>query len=195
MTEKGMAHGRFQVLHLKHMEYLLAAKMRCKKLYIGITHPDIQAYPGSFAADIHGITKRDNPLTYIERFEMIRVALLDFGVKREEFDILPFPVSQPAILKEYIPADAVHYMNICGEWDEERRQILLDLGQNVEILFQKKKEEKEITSSKLREMIADEEEWKTYVPKTVCAYILDHGIEQRIRQLQYVYAPPEKKNT
>ena len=41
MTEKGMAHGRFQVLHLKHMEYLLAAKMRCKKLYIGITYPGL----------------------------------------------------------------------------------------------------------------------------------------------------------
>ena len=28
-----------------------------------------------------GITKTDNPLTYIERYEMIRDALLDFGRK------------------------------------------------------------------------------------------------------------------
>ena len=40
MIETGVIHGRFQVLHLKHMEYILAAKMRCRKLYIGITNPD-----------------------------------------------------------------------------------------------------------------------------------------------------------
>ena len=40
MTRTGIVNGRFQVLHLKHMEYILAAKMRCDKLYIGITNPD-----------------------------------------------------------------------------------------------------------------------------------------------------------
>ena len=35
MVETGVIHGRFQIFHLKHMEYLLAAKMRCKKLFIG----------------------------------------------------------------------------------------------------------------------------------------------------------------
>ncbi|WP_199413554.1 hypothetical protein [Coprococcus sp. AF21-14LB] len=40
MVDVGVIHGRFQILHLKHMEYLLAAKMRCKKLYVGISNPD-----------------------------------------------------------------------------------------------------------------------------------------------------------
>ena len=40
MIDIGVVHGRFQPLHLKHMEYILAAKMRCRKLYIGITNPD-----------------------------------------------------------------------------------------------------------------------------------------------------------
>ncbi|MEG0356005.1 MAG: nicotinate-nucleotide adenylyltransferase, partial [Lachnospiraceae bacterium] len=40
MVKIGLIHGRFQVLHLKHMEYILAAKMRCNTLYIGITNPD-----------------------------------------------------------------------------------------------------------------------------------------------------------
>ena len=50
MVETGVIHGRFQVLHLKHMEYLLAAKMRCQTLYIGITHPD-DLYLGGLEAD------------------------------------------------------------------------------------------------------------------------------------------------
>ena len=44
MTRTGIVNGRFQVLHLKHMEYILAAKMRCDKLYIGITNPDGDVY-------------------------------------------------------------------------------------------------------------------------------------------------------
>ena len=61
----GVVHGRFQVLHLKQMEYILAAKMRCQTLYIGITHPDISSYPAISALDEHGTTRLDNPLTYI----------------------------------------------------------------------------------------------------------------------------------
>ena len=120
MTETGVIHGRFQVLHLKHMEYFLAAKMRCRTLYVGITHPDISAYPATSPLDEHGITKTDNPLTYIERYEMIRDALLDFGVKREEFEIIPFPISSPEVLLQYTPADAVYYMSICSSWEEEK---------------------------------------------------------------------------
>lgn len=41
MIKTGVVHGRFQPLHLKHMEYILAAKMRCQKLYIGITNPTV----------------------------------------------------------------------------------------------------------------------------------------------------------
>ena len=40
MVEKGIVYGRFQILHFKHLEYFLAAKMRCRKLYIGIMVPD-----------------------------------------------------------------------------------------------------------------------------------------------------------
>ena len=107
MTERGVVHGRFQGLHLKHMEYLLAAKMRCRLLYVGITHPDIFACPAASPLDVHGTLVRDNPLAYIERYEMIRDSLLEFGVKREEFEIIPFPVDRPDVLAQYAPADAV----------------------------------------------------------------------------------------
>lgn len=40
MKDIGVVNGRFQVLNLKHMEYILAAKMRCQKLFIGLTNPD-----------------------------------------------------------------------------------------------------------------------------------------------------------
>jgi hypothetical protein len=35
-----VVHGRFQPLHLGHMEYLLAGAERCRTLIVGITNPD-----------------------------------------------------------------------------------------------------------------------------------------------------------
>ena len=34
MIEKGLVYGRFQILHLKHVEYILATKMPLQKGFI-----------------------------------------------------------------------------------------------------------------------------------------------------------------
>lgn len=187
MVETGVIHGRFQVFHLKHMEYLLAAKMRCKKLFIGITHSDIMAFAATSDLDIHGITKRDNPLTYLERFEMIQEALTDFGVKREEYEIIPFPISQPDLIPQYAPKAATYYLSICSEWDEECLRILVGLGLKTEVLWRKKQEERGIIGTEVRKLIAEDKDWKQYVPKTVCEYIEKNEIDKRIRNLDYQF--------
>lgn len=183
MTERGVVHGRFQGLHLKHMEYLLAAKMRCRLLYVGITHPDIFACPAASPLDVHGTLVRDNPLAYIERYEMIRDSLLEFGVKREEFEIIPFPVDRPDVLAQYAPADAVYYMSICGEWDREKEKILSSLGLKTEILWERDPEEKGITGTELRALIAGEGSWRQYMPKAAAEYLTEHGLDERIKNL------------
>lgn len=183
MTERGVVHGRFQGLHLKHMEYLLAAKMRCRLLYVGITHPDIFACPAVSPLDVHGTLVRDNPLAYIERYEMIRDSLLEFGVKREEFEIIPFPVDRPDVLAQYAPADAVYYMSICGEWDREKEKILSSLGLKTEILWERNAEEKGITGTELRALIAGDGSWRQYMPKAAAEYLTEHGLDERIKNL------------
>ena len=187
MVETGVIHGRFQIFHLKHMEYLLAAKMRCKKLYIGITHSDIVAFAATSPLDLHGTTKRDNPLTYLERFEMIQGALTDFGVKREEYEVVPFPVSQPDLIPQYVPSDAVYYMSICSEWDEERCQILQSLGLETDILWTKTEQEKGITGTEIRHLIAEGLKWQQHVPKTVSEYIIEHRIDERIQKINHTF--------
>ena len=79
MIKTGVVHGRFQPLHLKHMEYILAAKMRCQKLYIGITNPD-SLHTRDSVHDIHRSERSANPLTYFERYEMVRGAMAEFRV-------------------------------------------------------------------------------------------------------------------
>ena len=81
MIDIGVVHGRFQPLHLKHMEYILAAKMRCRKLYIGITNPD-NLHTRESVHDIRRSERSANPLTYFERYEMIRGAMAEFCPSR-----------------------------------------------------------------------------------------------------------------
>lgn len=184
MVKTGVIFGRYQIFHLKHMEGVLAAKMRCNKLYIGITHPDIVAYASTSSLDVNGVTKRDNPLTYFERMEMIQGALRDFGVKRKEFEIIPFPISQPDLIPQYAPKDATYFMSLCTPWDEEKYRILQNLGLKTEVLWRRERDEKGINGTMVREMIRhNDPEWKQQVPRSVADYIMDHGIDMRIREL------------
>lgn len=187
MVETGVVFGRFQIFNLKHMEYILAAKMRCQKLYIGVTHADMVSFAATSPLDIHGITKLDNPLTYLERYEMIQGALLDFGVRRKEFGIIPFPISQPDLIVQYAPRDATYYLSINSEWDEEKARIIERLGLKTEHLWQRTGGDGGVSGSDVREMIAKNRAWQQYVPKTVSDYILRRGIDQRIRELEALY--------
>ena len=180
MVEKGVIFGRFQIFHLKHMEYLLAAKMRCKKLYIGITHSDITTFGATSELDVNGVEKRDNPMTYLERLEMIQKAAEDFGIRKEDYEIIPFPITHPELISQYAPKDAVYYMNICSEWDEEQYRMLKKLGLKVEVLIRKAPEEVSISSKQIRELMVEGKEWKQHVPKSVNEYILQHEIEKRV---------------
>lgn len=192
MVETGVIFGRYQIFHLKHMEGVLAAKMRCNKLYIGITHPDVVAYAATSPLDINGVTKMDNPLTYFERMEMIQGALRDFGVKRKEFEIIPFPISQPDLITQYAPKDATYYMSICTPWDEEKYRILQSQGLKIEVLWRRNPEEMGMTGKEIRELItAENSEWQQYVPRSVAEYIIGHGIDCKIRRLNQLYAIPK----
>lgn len=189
MVEKGVIFGRYQIFHLKHMEGVLAAKMRCNKLYIGITHPDIVAYAATSSLDVNGVTKKENPLTYFERMEMIQGALRDFGVKRKEFEIIPFPISQPDLLTQYAPQDATYYMSLCTPWDEEKYRILQSQGLKTEVLWRRNPEDMGISGTMVREMIRkNNKEWMQNVPRSVAEYIVEHGIDRRIRETNYLYS-------
>lgn len=182
MVKKGVIHGRFQVLHFKHMEYLLAAKMKCQKLYIGITNPDIM-YIEETKHDLNRSKASSNPFTYIERYEMIHDAMLEFGVPRSEFEITPFPINRPEFILQYVPKDATFFMSINDAWGEEKLEILSGLGVKTNVLWRKTEEDKGITSSEVRDLIAKSKDWSQLVPKSVYNYMMDNKLDRRIRKM------------
>lgn len=185
MIEKGVVNARFQILHLKHMEYLLAAKMRCKKLYIGITNPDL-SYIRESVNDESRSTPEANPLTYLERYEMIKGAMDEFKVPQSEYEIMPFPINRPEYITQYVPEDATYFLGICDGWEEEKLKILSGLGLRTEVLWRRNQEEAGVTGTWIRSCIASGEEWEHLVPRSVYQYITERNLEQRIKKLQQV---------
>lgn len=166
----GVIHGRFQGLHYGHMEYLLEAKRRCEHLVVGITNYTCSEKNQKISAiDTHRLNEKDNPFSYYHRMKMVEGALLDAGIKREEFDVVPFPVERPDKIANFVPENAVYFMTIYDDWGIEKKKILESLNLKVEVMWAGRK--KVISGSLVREKIRNNEEWKNLVPFFVFEYI------------------------
>ena len=84
----GSIHGRFQPFHNEHLEYALAALEHCDFLWIGITQYDIEELQTCKTSSKRS-SMISNPLTYLEREEIIKDALLDANVDASSFSFIP----------------------------------------------------------------------------------------------------------
>ena len=182
MDEIGVIHGRFQMLHNDHMAYLLEGKRRCRHLIVGICNPD-KTLTRYSETDPKRASAASNPFTYYERFQMIQGAFLERGIKREEFDIVPFPINVPELLPAYVPMKARFYMTIYDAWGMEKKKQLEALGCDVDVMWQKNPEEKGITGTEVRRRLATGLPWRQLVPDFVYTYIMERGLEERVRSL------------
>ena len=89
----GIVLGRFQPLHLGHVEYMQAAKDRCDRLFVGITNPDAESGIYTSADPRRSLTE-NNPYTYRERMLMIEDALLGRGWAASDFCFLSGTVAR-----------------------------------------------------------------------------------------------------
>ncbi len=163
MDTIGVIHGRFQVLHNDHLAYLLAAKARCEHLVVGITNPD-PFLTREDAADARRAKPTSNPLTYFERYVMVRAALLGASVGSESFSVVPFPINIPELYRYYVPMDAVFFMTICDEWGRRKFELLTAQGLKVEVMWERSPETKGLTGAQVRHRIIAGEPWEHLVP-------------------------------
>lgn len=180
MTDTGVVHGRFQLFHLDHLKYVLAAKERCRHLVVGITNPD-PTLTKFDAADPHRSSEVDNPLTFYERYVMIRETLLEAGLDFREFSLVPLPINFPELYRYYVPLDATFYLTIYDEWGERKLAMFSSLGLKVDILWRKPKEEKGLTATALRQLMGQGQPWEHLVPPAVARMIKDMGLGERLR--------------
>lgn len=178
----GVVHGRFQLLHSDHMKYIMAAYNKCDHLVIGICNPDYLHYKYS-KENPHRSLRNANPFSYYERFQMIKGTLLDYGVSRDKFDIVPFPINMPDLIFNYTPRNAIYFMTIYDSWGYKKKKLLESIGCNVSVLWETDLNGKGISGSDVRRLITEGNAWQEYVPDFVYHYIIEQGLTQRIVSL------------
>jgi len=186
MTKKyplGVIHGRFQILHLDHLKYLLSGKERCEHLVVGITNPD-PTLTRTDAADVRRSDPLNNPLTYFERYQLVRAALLEAGVGHEEFSVVPLPVNAPELYQYYVPMDAAFFLSIYDDWGRRKRELFQSLGLRTEILREVSPEEKGVSGTEVRQAMAEGRPWEQFVAPSVAGLLRAWDIPGRIRGMR-----------
>jgi len=176
------AHGRFQPVHNGHVEYLLAAKARCDFLYIGLTQMVRSRLQDVSEVAHHRAELPNNPLTFFERQELIREVMLDSGVARGEFEVLPFPIEDEPILTEFLPLDVPVFTTVYDDWNREKVVRLRSAGYVVEVLWER--EIKEYVGSKVRALVAaGDDGYRSMVPEATSRLVDRLKLEHRLRGL------------
>ncbi len=179
MTDTGVVHGRFQLFHLDHLKYVLAAKERCRHLVVGITNPD-PTLTKFDAADPHRNSEVDNPLTFYERYLMLHEVLLEQGLDYRDFSLVPLPINFPELYRYYVPLDATFFLTIYDDWGERKLAMFTSLGLKVDILWRKSASEKGLTATAVRRLMGLGQPWEHLVPPAVARLVRDLGLAERL---------------
>lgn len=179
MSDVGVVHGRFQPLHLGHLEYLMAAADRCVILVVGITNSDPSQIVNESSDPERG-TPEANPCTFYERYLMIEGALTEAGLAAGGLRIVPFPHSRPELLRYYAPVDAKYFVTIYDAWGEVKLERFTQLGLETEVMW--RRDAKPISGRRVRHAIAESGPWQDLVPPAVARVIKEHRIDERIRR-------------
>jgi nicotinamide mononucleotide adenylyltransferase len=180
MTETGVIHGRFQVLHNDHLRYLLAGKERCHHLIIGITNPD-PSLTRQDEADPQRSDQAANPFTFYERFLMVRAALTEAGIGLDQFAVVPFPINFPELYRYYVPLDATFLLTIYDAWGEKKLAMFHSMGLKTEVLWRRPTAEKGLTSTEVRQCMAAGKQWQHLVPLAVAELLCQWHAAERLR--------------
>ena len=183
MSETGVAHGRFQLFHVDHLKYVLAAKERCRHIVVAITNPD-PTLTKFEPADPHRSAEVDNPLTFYERYVMSRETLLDQGLEFREFSLVPLPINFPELYRYYVPMDATFFLTIYDEWGERKLRLFQSLGLKVEILWRRPQSAKGLTASAIRRMMGLGQPWEHLVPAAVARLVREMELLQRLKIIE-----------
>lgn len=177
----GVIHGRFQILHNDHLKYLLAGKALCRHLIVGITNPDPFTIKAE-SSDPLRHNPQENPLTYYERYCMVKTVLLDAGIGWDAFSIVPLPINLPERYRYYVPRDAVYFLSIYDDWGRRKLKYFNDMGLTVRVLWDVPPEQKGISGREIRQRIINDQPWEHLVPACIPPMMAEWNVIQRLKR-------------
>ena len=184
MIKIGAVQGRFQGLHYGHMEFLLEAKKRCNFLIVGVTNYDLTSQSLREDASLARFQIQANPFTYFERMIMIRNSLQEAGIPLDAFAVVPFPIDDPEKISNFVPQEVTFFQTIYDSWGEHKVKVLQQLGYSVQVMWRRTDDQRFSSGTQVRQWMVQDKPWQTLVPPAVVRYIQEHGLVERMKQLE-----------
>jgi nicotinamide-nucleotide adenylyltransferase len=170
------------VLHNDHLRYLLSGKALCNHLVVGITNPD-PFMTKDESVDPARSDPAANPLTYYERSIMMQQVLMDAGLNRYEFTVVPLPINLPERYRYYVPMDAVFFLSIYDDWGRRKLKYFQSLNLFTHVLREVSPDQKGISAKDVRRRMISGQAWEHLVPAGVAPLIRKWRIQKRLQQL------------
>jgi nicotinamide mononucleotide adenylyltransferase len=178
----GVIHGRFQVFHNDHLNYLLSGKQLCRHMVVGITNPDPSLVRRE-TADPNRSRLTTNPLTYYERYILIHSAMKENNISLREISVVPLPINRPELYKYYVPLDAVFFLSIYDDWGKRKLSYFESMGLKTHIIRNVSLKDKGISASEIRNFMVNNQPWEHLLPKSVAKLMKQWKIPERIKTL------------
>jgi nicotinamide mononucleotide adenylyltransferase len=180
LAETGVIHGRFQVLHNDHLVYLLAGAALCRHLVVGITNPD-PLLTKDESADPKRSSPAANPLSYFERYVMVRAVLDEAGIEPSCYSVVPFPINMPELYRYYVPLDALFFLSIYDDWGKRKLEYFTSLGLATHVLREVSAGQKGLSATDIRRRMVLDESWEELMPPAVVTLMKKWNIPGRLR--------------
>lgn len=188
-VDHGTIHGRFQPFHRGHLRMARLALDRCEELTVGLTNPDPDRVAEE-TSDRHRHRPENNPMTFWERYRLVRGVFLEDGVPAARFTIVPFDVNHMDSTRwdHYMPRTARWFLRVKGEWGEEKVRRLERHGLTVERLPFDRYTDVSGTDIR-RSIVSGDEDWTDWVPPPGVKLLRSMGIPGRLRDGRSAFQP------
>ncbi|MGQ0574987.1 MAG: adenylyltransferase/cytidyltransferase family protein [Pseudonocardia sp.] len=160
-AELACVTGRFQPVHLQHVELFEIALRRADHLVVAVTNPDAGARHVESTSN-HRHRGCANPFTFYERVRLLTAAL---GGLADRVSVVPFDLTRPEHWPEYVPLHARQVVRAYGAWERHKARLLADAGYPVEVLDGDPAGR--LSSSDVRARLAAGAVWEELVPAAV----------------------------
>lgn len=165
---RGLFIGRFQPLHLGHIEAVRFCLSRVEHLYIVVGSAQKSHEP-------------ENPFTVGERMEMLRRALKEEGIPCDRYTIVPVHDVEShdlwvSLLRLYVSDFDVAFSN-----DPLTVTLLKEAG--IEVVEVELKNREILSATEVRKRMLERGDWKSLVPNSVSSYIEEMGGLERLRSI------------
>jgi hypothetical protein len=93
---------------------------------------------------------------------------------------VPFPIDNPELLLQFMPTSVRCYTTIFDDWNRDKIERLRLKGYEVEVLWERSREEKTVSGAKVRDSIVKgDSRWKEMVPSAIWQRLEDLDIASR----------------